>query len=216
MWMHVVMEERYTGGQHSMPLFWMALRNFFCYFQCTSDIMVPCWLDSTTNTPLLYQKAVAINLAYDVCLNFFGVFGECVRIHCSGFNIHKWNQVSSPITCMMWLWNSSPFLWYHSKEVLKPFFLEHYRNQPCREQCMKFVEKAHKNSEIWSTRLSRIFGQHFEQDHYPLQMACYFTPHCEHLFTHFWTFYTIILQFLHSYFGCELCNTHDGCLQDTS
>jgi hypothetical protein len=55
------------------------------------------------------------------------------------------------------------------------------------------------------------FGRHFEQDHHSLQMADQFTLHCEHLFAHFWTFYTIILQFLHSLqFGHKLCIIHHG------
>jgi hypothetical protein len=38
---------------------------------------------SIISTPFLSQKIVTINrLAASVCLNFFGLFGECVWIHC--------------------------------------------------------------------------------------------------------------------------------------
>jgi hypothetical protein len=47
------------------------------------------------------------------------LFGDCACIHCfdcplvSTFTNET--QVSSPVT--MWLWNSWPSLWYHSKRV---------------------------------------------------------------------------------------------------
>jgi hypothetical protein len=43
-------------------------------------------------------------------------------------------------------------------------------------------------------------------------MTDYFPLHREHLFAHLWTFYTIVLQFLHTlHFGCKLprINTMD-------
>jgi hypothetical protein len=37
-------------------------------------------MNSTTGTPFLSQKTDAISfLADNVCLNFFGLFGECVH-----------------------------------------------------------------------------------------------------------------------------------------
>jgi hypothetical protein len=41
-------------------------------------------MNSTISTPFLSQKTVGISFwqADNVCLNFFGLFGECVCIHC--------------------------------------------------------------------------------------------------------------------------------------
>jgi hypothetical protein len=54
---------------------------FFSVSQFTSDVIVaPCCYNSTISTPFLSQKTVAIShLADNVCLNFFGLFGECVH-----------------------------------------------------------------------------------------------------------------------------------------
>jgi hypothetical protein len=57
---------------------------------------------------------------------------------------------------------------------------------------------SHESFEIVKHRLSQTFGQHFEQDRHSLRMADHFALHCEHLLAHLWTFYTIVLQFLHS------------------
>jgi hypothetical protein len=70
---------------------------------------------------------------------------------------------------------------------------------------------SHESSEIVKRRLSQIFGQHFEQDHYSLQMADHFALHREHLFAQLWAFYTIVLQLLHSLrFGHKPLIIHDG------
>jgi hypothetical protein len=54
---------------------------------------------------------------WDVCLNFFSLFGECVYIHCFDFSFISTfpneTQVSSPFTHTMWLRNTLPSLWYH-------------------------------------------------------------------------------------------------------
>jgi hypothetical protein len=48
----------------------------------------------------------------------------------------------------------------------------------------------------------KLFGQHFEQDHHSIQMADHSAFNREHLLAHLRTFYTIVLQFLHSlHFG---------------
>jgi hypothetical protein len=39
-------------------------------------------MNSTINTPYLSQKTDAISFQADVCLKFFGFFGECVHTHC--------------------------------------------------------------------------------------------------------------------------------------
>jgi hypothetical protein len=62
-------------------------------------------MNSTISTPFLSQKTVAIGFLADVCLNFFGLFGECVCIHlfdCSLVSTFtNETQVSSPGTQMM-------------------------------------------------------------------------------------------------------------------
>jgi hypothetical protein len=63
----------------------MALRSFYNVTQYTSDVsVVPYCMNSTISTHFLFQETVAISfLADDVCLNLFGLFGQCVCIHCS-------------------------------------------------------------------------------------------------------------------------------------
>jgi hypothetical protein len=59
-----------------------------------------------------------------------------------------------------------------------------------------------------------FFGQFFE-DHHSLHMASHFTLHCEDLFFQLWTFYTIVLLFLHSlHFSCKLHIIHQPTLGD--
>jgi hypothetical protein len=71
----------------------------------------------------------------------------------------------------------------------------------CTEQCVKYVEIHMKALKLWSAIFHKFFGRHFEQDH-SLQMADHFSFYHEHLFAHLWTFYTIVLHFLHSlHFG---------------
>jgi hypothetical protein len=84
--------------------------------------MVPCCMNPTINTPVLSQKTVAISfLTYNACLNFFGLSGECVCIHCFdcflGSTFTNEIQVSSPVAHMMGMRSASPFLWYHSGKV---------------------------------------------------------------------------------------------------
>jgi hypothetical protein len=54
------------------------------------------------------------------------LFDECVCIHCFDCSLVSIfineTQVSSLVTCMMWLRNSSSSMWYHSKKSKpKPF-----------------------------------------------------------------------------------------------
>jgi hypothetical protein len=48
------------------------------------------------------------------------LFGECVCIHCFDWclvaTLTNETQVSLPLVHMMWLRNSLPPLWYHSKK----------------------------------------------------------------------------------------------------
>jgi hypothetical protein len=81
----IVMEEYYTGCQHSIPFLLNGPRQFFSVSQNTSDVvMVPCCMNSTISTPFLSQKTVASSFLADVCLSPFGVFGECVCTHFFG------------------------------------------------------------------------------------------------------------------------------------
>jgi hypothetical protein len=105
--MHIVMEEHYTVCQHSTPFVLNGSMQFFSVSQYTFDIiLVPCCIISTMSTLFLLQKSVAISfLADNVCLNFFGLFVECVCTHCfdcylvSTFTNET--QVSSPVTRML-------------------------------------------------------------------------------------------------------------------
>jgi hypothetical protein len=63
-------------------------------------------MNSTITTHFLSQKTVAISfLSDDICLNFFGLFGECVGIHrfdCSLVSTFtNETHVSSPVTRTM-------------------------------------------------------------------------------------------------------------------
>jgi hypothetical protein len=64
-------------------------------------------------------------LQADVCLNLFSLF-ECVCIHCFDCSLvttfTNETQILSPVTCMMSLKNSLPYLWYcYKKWKPKPF-----------------------------------------------------------------------------------------------
>jgi hypothetical protein len=79
----IVMNEHYTACQHSTLFVLNGPTQFFSVSQCTYDVtVVPCCMDSTISTPFLSQKRVAISFQADVCLDCFGLSGECVCIHC--------------------------------------------------------------------------------------------------------------------------------------
>jgi hypothetical protein len=73
-----------------MSAFPWAYAVFFSISQYTSVvIIVPCCMNSTMSMPSLSQKAVIINFLADVCLEIYGLFSECVCIHCfEGFRFH--------------------------------------------------------------------------------------------------------------------------------
>jgi hypothetical protein len=115
------------GAPHRVSAFHVSCYEWshavFSVPQYTSDVIaVPCCMNSTISTPFLSQKTAAINLLADVYLNFFGLSGECVRIHCFNCSLVSTftnkTQVSSPVTRTMRLRNSSPSL-CHSKNVHK-------------------------------------------------------------------------------------------------
>jgi hypothetical protein len=83
----IVMKEHYTGCQHStfFVLNGPMLLVFFGVSQYTSDvIVVPCCMNSSISNLSSPRKplASAFLQADNVYLNFIGLFGECVRIHC--------------------------------------------------------------------------------------------------------------------------------------
>jgi hypothetical protein len=92
--MGFVMMEHYTVCQHSTFLISVALQNiFFSVSQLASiGIVAPCCMNPTFATPFLSHKTVSISFrAGKVCLNSFGLFGECVFIHCFAA---RWFQCS--------------------------------------------------------------------------------------------------------------------------
>jgi hypothetical protein len=68
--------------------------------QPTDIIVVPCFMNSTNSTPVLFQKTVAISFMADI-----GLFGEYVCIHCFDCSLvsafTNETQVLLPLTCMM-------------------------------------------------------------------------------------------------------------------
>jgi hypothetical protein len=110
MQMRIVMEEHdeYTICQHSTHFVLNFPMQFsFSVLQYSYDvIVVPCCMNFTISTPFLYQKTAAISfLADNVGLNVFGLFGECVCIHCFDCSLVSTftneTQVSSCVTHTM-------------------------------------------------------------------------------------------------------------------
>jgi hypothetical protein len=62
----IVMEDHYTGCQHSTPFVLNGLRSSFSVMQYTSDvIVVPYCMNFTISTPFLSQKTVPISFLAD-------------------------------------------------------------------------------------------------------------------------------------------------------
>jgi hypothetical protein len=76
-------------------------------------------MNFTISTPFLSQKTVAISFLADICLNFLGLFGECVCIHCFGYTFvstfHKLN--ADFITCYSYDETEKFIAIYRSKKV---------------------------------------------------------------------------------------------------
>jgi hypothetical protein len=118
----------------------------------------------------------------------------------------------------MWVRTSSPSLWYRSKKskaeaILRvlsasmSIFGTHLAQklwQPCptviisQRTVREICGNSHETSEIVKRRLSQIFCRHFIQDHHSLKMAEHFALYREYFFSQLWTFYTTVLQLLHS------------------
>jgi hypothetical protein len=121
--MCIIMEEHYTGCQHSTSFVLNGHTQFFYCFAIHLVMLCSPLLHEFHHQHffhVLSQKTVASWQA-DICLNFLGSFGEYVCIHCFDCSLvsafTNETQVSSSVTHMMWLRNSSPSLWYHSTKV---------------------------------------------------------------------------------------------------
>jgi hypothetical protein len=142
---------------------------FFSVSQYTSDIIVPpSCTNSTIGTPFLSQKTAAISFLAG--RRFFKLFQ---LVWWMGVRSFVWTftnktQVSSLVTRTMWLKNSSPSLWCHSKKVKAKVILcvlcapvSIFRTNfgqnlwcPCltviilQRTVHKICENSHKSSEI--------------------------------------------------------------------
>jgi hypothetical protein len=121
---HIVIGEHYTRCHCSMPFVLDIYTLFFGVPQYTfNTILVPWGINFTINSLSLSQKTGAISfLIGRQCLFKLVGLVSWMCVHPSlwllfGFTVHKWNQVSSPDACRMWVRHSSPSLWYHSKNI---------------------------------------------------------------------------------------------------
>jgi hypothetical protein len=76
---------------------------FFNVSQYTCDVIVVSrYMNSIISTPFLSQNTIVISFLADVCLNFFGLFDECLCIHCFDSSLAliftNETQVSSAVT----------------------------------------------------------------------------------------------------------------------
>jgi hypothetical protein len=114
----IIMEEHYTGCQHSNIWFeWpyavvLILRIHFW------RITFPCYMNYTISTLFLSQKTVSVSCLADVWLNFSGLFGECVCIHWSACSfVSTFTNETQASTPTIWLRNLPQSLWYHCRKV---------------------------------------------------------------------------------------------------
>jgi hypothetical protein len=132
-------------------------------------------------------------------------------------------QVSSPVTRTVWLRNTSTSLWDHSKKSSKPkpffAFCTHPRvfSEPILLKtcdslaCDNLTEKNSWNLWKFTSKFWKCEAPSFTNflvntlnkivTHYR-RPADHFALHRKHVFHHLWTFYAILLQFIHSlHFG---------------
>jgi hypothetical protein len=138
-WTHSVMEEHYTRCQLSTLFDLNGCTQFFFFLTFHSMIVVPSCMNSTISTPFLSQKIFTISfLAGSICLTFLGLYGEYICIHCFECSLGKLSQVkhvSSPVTFMMQLANSSPSSCYcftMSKLKLFSLYMSQYELHCCQ------------------------------------------------------------------------------------
>jgi hypothetical protein len=127
----IVMEEHCSLCQHSTPFVMNGSTQFFqCFAIHFWRYCGPFLHEFNINTPFLSCPRKHLPSAFwqaeNVYLNIFGLFKECVSIHCLDWFL-AWTftnkiQVSTPVTHAMWSRNSSPSLCYRSKMwKQKPF-----------------------------------------------------------------------------------------------
>jgi hypothetical protein len=123
MQMCTVMDEHYTACQHSMPFVLNGPMQFFECFSIHCDIiLVPCCMNSTFPVP----ETSCHQLSGISLFNFFGLFGECMCIHCfdcflASTSTNK-TLISLSVTHMLWLRNTLPSSCHCSKKSKpKPF-----------------------------------------------------------------------------------------------
>jgi hypothetical protein len=81
---------------------WVALHSVF-FLTCRSTLLM-------LLGPLLHEihrqhlKTVAIGFLEDICLNFFGLFGECVCIHCFDCSLVQHSQMKSWFHHLLLMW----------------------------------------------------------------------------------------------------------------
>jgi hypothetical protein len=88
------MEEYYTGCQHSTPFVMNGPKQILVFRNTILMLLLSLFAGIPPSALLsCHKKTVAISFLADVCLNFFGLFGECMCIHCFGYSlvskIHK-------------------------------------------------------------------------------------------------------------------------------
>jgi hypothetical protein len=146
------MKEHYTVCQHSTPF---VLNGWpyavFLVFLNTLLMLLRSLVAWIPSSALLScprkQLPSAFWQADNICLNFFGLFGECVCIHCFDCSLiatfTNETQASSSVTHMIWLRNSSPSLWYRSKKVKARVI----RSVLCAPMS---IHKTHLARNLWS------------------------------------------------------------------
>jgi hypothetical protein len=194
-------------------------------------------MNSTISTPFLSQRTVPVSFtANNICLNFFGLFGECLYIHCFDCSLVSTftneTQVSSSVTRMMWmrkLWRS---LWYRSKKIKPKSFSAFYPypsefSEPILCKTCDWLTCHHlignRAWNLWNfTRnfwyceapsfanfLFSTLNKIATHYRWPADRLAIYR---EYLFAHPWTFKSIVLQFLHSLHFCRIPPhiIHDG------
>jgi hypothetical protein len=136
----------YTVCQHSTPFVLNGSTQFFLVFSNTLLTLLwslVAWIPPSALLSCPRKQLPSIFWQVDnVCLNFFGLFGECVCIHCFDCSLASIltneTQVSSPVTHTMWLRNPSSSLWYRPKKSQRRShslrfvrIYEHFRDPSC-------------------------------------------------------------------------------------
>jgi hypothetical protein len=120
----IVMEEhyKYTRCNHSTPLILNIPTNFIVFRSTLLTLLLSifAWFPPRALFSCPRKQLPSTFCQADVCLNIFDLLGECVRIHFFKrsfvFTFVDETQVSPTVSRLIWLKNSSPFLWYRSKK----------------------------------------------------------------------------------------------------